>query len=694
VVDAIEWSVLNHMDVINMSLGSSFGTADSADALAATQAARAGIVVVASAGNDGPGLYVTGAPATADGVISVAAIDGKPAYPGARLTLAGGKSLLALDSNDAPLPPKPVPVVVLRNPDGTVSLGCNPAEYAGAAGKLVVTQRGSCARVDRAYFGQAAGAAGVAMINNASVPDYPPFEGPLEGVTIPFLGVPLAAVNDLGSASVVQLSALTIPNPNLGVTADFSSGGPRNYDGKLKPTISAPGLNVSSSLVTTGSEPAIWSGTSMAAPHVAGVAALTRQAHPTWKESEVGAAIAQTADPAAIPGYQARVNGGGLVQPLPAAQTNAIVTIDEDKTAVAISFGVAEFSRDFKASRKLRVVNKGDQAVKFSVGITPTGGDPHELKADRSEITVGAREETSLEVRLTVPGASAGSTDSFNDVSGVVTLTPVAGGNHGVALRVPYYMVERVRSGVMAELKGDLSTQHPNGTVAIRNAADVRKFGTADFYALGLLGTVQGAKPYDVRAVGVQTFPFGPTTNLLVFAVNTFQRFSNAAAGEIDIYIDIDGDGNPDFIVYAIAHTDPYGYADGKTIVGVYNLKTGSNRWVYYADAPTDGSTILMPIKTSALGLSPSNPRFSYQVVAYNNNSGLMNFVPGIATFNAFTPAISNGDYVALAPGASANVAVEIDPAEWQQTPAKGIMVVERDNFSGEAQASLLKINR
>ena len=62
VVDAIEWAVDNDMDVINMSLGSRYGTADSADAIASDNAAKAGVVVVASAGNSGDLRYITGSP--------------------------------------------------------------------------------------------------------------------------------------------------------------------------------------------------------------------------------------------------------------------------------------------------------------------------------------------------------------------------------------------------------------------------------------------------------------------------------------------------------------------------------------------------------------------------------------------------------------------------------------------------------
>src|SRR5262249_145853 len=124
---------------------------------------------------------------------------------------------------------------------GGVSLGCDPAEYvaAGVAGKLVVTVRGVCARVARAIFGQQAGAAAVAMINNAS--GYPPYEGPITEnphtgipypVTIPFLGVKgLSPASGDGAALVAAASGTftttTIANPTFRHFASFSSAGPR-----------------------------------------------------------------------------------------------------------------------------------------------------------------------------------------------------------------------------------------------------------------------------------------------------------------------------------------------------------------------------------------------------------------------------------------------------------------------------------
>ena len=66
-VDAIDMAVDDGVDVINMSLGSPFGTADDASAVAATNAANAGVIVVASSGNNGKNQYLVGSPSTGTG---------------------------------------------------------------------------------------------------------------------------------------------------------------------------------------------------------------------------------------------------------------------------------------------------------------------------------------------------------------------------------------------------------------------------------------------------------------------------------------------------------------------------------------------------------------------------------------------------------------------------------------------------
>jgi subtilisin family serine protease len=681
VVEAIEWAINNDMDVINMSLGLSFGSGDTADALAATSATRAGVVVVASAGNSGPIPYITGSPASGDGVLSVAAIDGRPSFPGATVTLASGTVINSQNANGAALPAAALPVVVLRNADGSVSLGCSAAEYAGTAGKLVVTKRGTCARVDRATFGQAAGAAAVAMINNG--PGFGIYEGPIPGVSIPFLGIQPSDAAAITASASAKLVSTTLNNAFAGTAASFSSGGPRVGDSALKPAVSAPGVSVFSTLVGSGNGSIAESGTSMAAPHVAGVAALTTQAHPRWSASELTAAIAQTADASKLPDYAARIEGAGLVQPRGATLTQAIVSVDGDPAATALSFGFAEFTGDFRGARTLKVQNKGQDRISFSVAATATGGSAHSVKLNRTSLSLQPGESTTVQVQLDVPLASAGDSSTFNEVAGLIRFTPTsAASNAGVALTVPYYLVQRARSILKAEFAGDPSAL----TVKLSNEKGAA--ANADFYALGLVGNRQGAAPFDIHAVGVQSFPLNASNNLLVFAVNTFDRFNTSAIGEVDIYIDSDGDGNADYVVYNTTSS-----ASGAPLSAVVNLKTGRVSAAYYAIAPTDGSTLLLPVRTSDIGLSRANPRMTY--VAYGFNSyGAINVVPGVGRFNAFSPAISNGDYVTLPAGGRTSVPVVVNAAEQALTPALGVLVVNQENNSGAPQGTVLRLGR
>ena len=188
------------MDVINMSLGSSFGTADDPSAVASTNAAKSGVIVVTSAGNSGPNQYIVGAPSTAEGALSTAANDSSPGFPGAGITLSNGVTMDAMNANGYAFSgPFTGQIAVITDNPATLadeSLGCAVSDYAPAAGKIAVVNRGTCARVARAVFGQQAGAIAVIMVNNATT--LPPFEGKITGnpdtgevydVTIPFLGV-------------------------------------------------------------------------------------------------------------------------------------------------------------------------------------------------------------------------------------------------------------------------------------------------------------------------------------------------------------------------------------------------------------------------------------------------------------------------------------------------------------------------
>src|SRR5439155_21368184 len=122
-----------------------------------------------------------------------------------------------------------------------------------------------------------------------------------------------------------------VQSPTYQQITSFSSGGPREYDNAVKPEISAPGNNIVSTAVGTGTGGVSFSGTSMAAPHTSGSAALVIQAHPSWSAEAVKAALIDTANAtASIPGgitpYNLRLAGSGVVSADKAASTAAYAT--------------------------------------------------------------------------------------------------------------------------------------------------------------------------------------------------------------------------------------------------------------------------------------------------------------------------------------------------------------------------------
>jgi subtilisin family serine protease len=713
------------MDVINMSLGAPFGARDDPSAEAATNAAKAGVVVVAAAGNEGPSPYMAGSPATGDGAISVAANDSTQSFPGAFITIPSG-TITAIDANGYPLAPSTTYTVKY-----TGNLGCSVADFGGplAANTIAVVLRGTCARVAKAIFGQQAGAAAVVMINNAT--SLPPFEGPITSnpddgvpftVTIPFLGVrgrvttagsdgnKLAAAN--GAAATVVPTLLA--NPAFQALASFSSAGPRTGDSALKPEITAPGVGIASTAVGTGNGAEFLSGTSMATPHVTGVAALTVQAHPTWKVDDIKAAIVGTGAPSKVAGFAPSHAGTGLVQPASSTATQVVAQPDGDKFAVALNFGFEELTNDFRGTKTIALRNNGSSAANFNVAQARASGSPHTMSLSKTSVTVPPHASATVNVTLQVAAATAGAADAFREVAGLVEFTPASGSdNGGIALRVPYYLVPRVRSNVSTDL-GKLKGTNPSAVATVTNRRGTIA-GDADFYAWGILDGQDNNGHHqndarnvtnDVRAIGVQSLPFpsgtNPTRRLLVFAVNSWNRWSNASTNEFDIYVDVDGDGVDDYVVVGVDQgAVQTGSFNGLMGAFVFSARSPGASIAFLASAPTDGSVAELPVLTSQLCRtaepclsSSANPRLTYHAVSFDLVNGGTDQVKGSAKFNPWTSAISNGGFATVAPNATdATNTIAVDSAEWALTPALGVMVVTLDNQSGAGQAQLIKVD-
>jgi hypothetical protein len=286
-----------------------------------------------------------------------------------------------------------------------------------------------------------------------------------------------------------------------------------------------------------------------------------------------------------------------------------------------------------------------------------------------------------------------GDSSDFHDVSGLVTLTPKHGGNHGVALSMAYYLVPRALSKVRTSLNTNQLQKKGSATARLSNTGVIA--GNADWYAWGTLDPKEPALgSNDIEAVGVQSFP---SDGVLAFGLSTYKRWSNAASNEFDIYVDVNGDDDPDYVVVeADLGLVTTGENDGTPAVFVFDLRTGDGTVQFLADAPTDSSTMVLPVlfdQLCASGspcLSESNPRISFNAVGFGRD-GTVDEPASEGTFNVFSPSVSTGMFDTVAPGQNVQEQVTYDGTEFARTPALGLMVLTHDNRTG-SEAQLIPI--
>ncbi|HEX6702416.1 MAG TPA: S8 family serine peptidase [Gaiellaceae bacterium] len=402
IVAAFEAAVADGMNVINFSGGGPESDPVN-DAMIETvrNVAAAGVVPVIAAGNDRDdfGLGSTGSPGTAPAGIAVAAVTNSHIFTPALTVTAPGapdsvqqipiENGLATPASwgfsDNPLvdvssivsngqPADPYLCGPPQNPNAPVAT--LPAHSLDGAIALVL--RGRCAFVTKSARAEAAGAIGIVLIDNRS--------GNANPIPIQ-LSLPSGMISDLdgarlraylaatGGRTMVRIGrdALDIQNGRSGIVTSFSSAGPTDFGHLLKPDVSAPGGQILSSTLPefAGSPFAVFDGTSMATPHVAGAAALLVQRHPGWTTQQVKSALVSTAgaawaDTARTKEAPVVLEGGGLVN-LPRAD-NPLVFTDP----VSLSYGDLDVSRGARASAQLvRIVDAGGGAGTWQLALDP-----------------------------------------------------------------------------------------------------------------------------------------------------------------------------------------------------------------------------------------------------------------------------------------------------------------------------------
>jgi minor extracellular serine protease Vpr len=131
---------------------------------------------------------------------------------------------------------------------------------------------------------------------------------------------------------------------------------------------------------------------------------------------------------------------------------------------------------------------------------------------------------------------------------------------------------------------------------------------------------------------------------------------------------------------------------DGRLASFVVDAKTGDLIDVFFAQAPMDGSTLLLPAAASSLGLGAGHGAFSYSAAFFSREDGSADLFDGTAGFDAFDPPISTGDFAELAPGVSATFPVSANRQALAALPSLGWLVVSHDDADGAPQADRVGI--
>ncbi|GAA4984448.1 S8 family serine peptidase [Kineococcus glutinatus] len=324
-VAAVDAAVADGVDVINFSI-SSTGTIASPIQLAFLSAASAGVFVAASAGNEGPGASTSNHPSP--WVTTVAAATAVPRE--GTVVLGDGRRFAGASINRTPLPRTPLvaagsaPAAGVPAADAALCLA-GSLDPAAVAGGVVLCERGTNDRVDKSAEVARAGGVGTVLVNpapNSVDPD--PHRIPTVHLDTP-AGDAVAAYAATAGATVAfevgNTTGRATPTPQI---AGFSSRGPNLDTGAdvLKPDVAAPGVGIIAAVAPPtngGNAFAPYSGTSMAAPHVAGLAALYLGLHPDWSPMAVKSALVTSArdvvDAAGAPTRDVFAAGAGFVDP-------------------------------------------------------------------------------------------------------------------------------------------------------------------------------------------------------------------------------------------------------------------------------------------------------------------------------------------------------------------------------------------
>ncbi|WP_232317963.1 S8 family serine peptidase [Neomicrococcus aestuarii] len=402
-VAAIEQSILDGVDVLNYSISGNNNSIVDPVAIAFKNAAAAGIFVSASAGNSGP--TPTTVNHASPWLTTVAASTFSNELMGTVELSDGtkyrGVSVMSSEVQDKPLVLSADAVAAGQEAADAALCLPNSLDPAKVTGKIVICDRGVNARAEKSVVVADAGGVGMVLVNiSTGSEDSDVHAVPTVHISNPEIKTRVAANPSL-TGSLIDHDTTGLPQTPLPQIAGFSSRGQTLAEGSdlLKPDLAAPGVNVLAGVVPeayNGDSTGFMSGTSMAAPHVAGYAALMFSKYPTWSPSAVKSAMMTTSydvlnndgsknlDNFATGAGEAdpnKMTNPGLVYENDVNDWDALINGELDAKNVNLaSYAVGSLVGDVTVTREVTALTKGTYVASANVPGVDVKVSPSTLK--------------------------------------------------------------------------------------------------------------------------------------------------------------------------------------------------------------------------------------------------------------------------------------------------------------------------
>ncbi|HXK59340.1 MAG TPA: S8 family serine peptidase [Acidobacteriota bacterium] len=489
VIAAIADAVADQMDVINLSLGGlAAPNEDDIEQLAVELATEVGVVVVASAGNEGPRAGTVSSPGNSPAAITVGATT-----PARTLDY-----VLEITSTQATVPSElaqveyepaegsshtitteigPLPIASIKPFDPTAEC-CSALPSGSLTGKIALIRRGNCTFREKAANAVAAGAVGIVVYQNVDEPlvimsdvDSPPqvavmIEKSKGEILEDFLA--------LYSANIViypQTQLFPYPAAKDQLTR-FSSRGPDIFSLEIKPDLVAPGQTILAANSDLGNAPV--SGTSFAAPIVSGAAALIQQLHLNkWSPAAVKSSLVNTADKSTTwEGEPASVihTGNGRLNVTRAAEASAMLA------PVSVSFGTIDQASQQGIEREIEVTNLGTSRQTFAIELVEVTPHPSvKLSLSPVALTLDSGEKGKVILKaLTTASLQYGVFEGFIRLTpseSSAVLTASYWGGVSVPASSTVLSVKRDGTAQFSSLPDAFSEARPGSTIEIRDSS-------------------------------------------------------------------------------------------------------------------------------------------------------------------------------------------------------------------------------